>query len=322
MLLLITESGNVPMNLLFENCNLPAFRLNFDLWQDYAIIVEPGQWEIANPAGRTITSESATHCCWWKAFNRRLDADDYLVSEVKYVFRELYGSFLRRGLVVGNPPDFHNRCGKLQILHMASKYFRTPPSLVGWNLPADARGFDAGQIVAKSLSSESIDTGKVLFTTAVTYAQLGKAFPWFLQTKVDARDDVTVVVCGDGHYAFSRSRQDLEGLDWRRTIPESPEESGWRPRTLSQGERKALCALCRELGVNWGRFDFLEDGEGLVFLEFNANGQWAFLDFYGDNGLMRAVACYLSAPPAAGIPEEAGKSARAGIATMRRSRSI
>jgi hypothetical protein len=46
-----------------------------------------------------------------------------------------------------------------------------------------------------------------------------------------------------------------------------------------------------------GRFDFLEDDEGPVFLEFNANGQWAFLDFYGINGLMRAVVSYLLNPP-------------------------
>jgi hypothetical protein len=143
-----------------------------------------------------------------------------------------------------------------------------------------------------------------------------------LQAKVDARDDVTVVVCGDSQFAFSRSRQDLEGLDWRRIIPDSPEESGWRPRTLSEREQKALRSLCRELGVSWGRFDFLEDADGLVFLEYNANGQWAFLDFYNDNGLMRAVADYLSARPAAGNAGETVKSGRTRIAAPIESPSI
>jgi hypothetical protein len=55
----------------------------------------------------------------------------------------------------------------------------------------------------------------------------------------------------------------------------------------------------------------------LVFLEYNANGQWAFLDFYADNGLMRAAAEYLSTPPAAGIAGKTGKSAKARIALMR-----
>jgi len=308
MLLFITGSCDVHANLLLENCNLAAFRLNYDLWQDYSIRFEPGRWEIASPAGRTITSESATHCFWWKAFNFRIEADPYLVAEIKYVFRELYGMFLRRGLTVGNPPDFHNQCGKLQILHMASKYFRIPDTLCGWNLPATA-DFAAHELVAKSLSSEPTSDGKVLFTTPVTYAQIDRTLPWYLQTEVKARDDVTVFVCGESQFAFSRSRENLPGLDWRRIVAESPEESGWRPKTLSPGEAKALHALCRDLGVAWGRFDLMEDDDGLVFLEFNANGQFGFLDFYCDNGLMRAAAAYLSTPPATGMTLETRKSA-------------
>jgi hypothetical protein len=56
-------------------------------------------------------------------------------------------------------------------------------------------------------------------------------------------------------------------------------------------------ALCGELGAEWGRFDFLEDDEGLVFLEYNANGQWAFLDLDDHYGILQAAASYLSTPP-------------------------
>jgi hypothetical protein len=301
MLLFITGSHDVHANLLLENCNLAAFRLNYDLWQDYSIRCEPGRWEIANPAGRIITSESATHCFWWKAFNYSIDADQYVVAEIKYLFRELYCSFLRRGLVVGNPPDFHHHCGKLEILHMASKYFRIPDTLCGWNLPATTGRFGAHDLVAKSLSSEQTSDGKVLFTTSVTYPRIDRTLPWYLQAEVEARHDVTIFVCGEAQFAFSRSRQDLPGLDWRRVIPDSPEESGWRPKTLSPSEAKALSALCCDLGISWGRFDLMEDDEGLVFLEYNANGQFGFLDFYCDNGLMRTVAAYLSTPPATGM---------------------
>jgi hypothetical protein len=312
MLLLITASRDATANLLYENCNLAAFRLNYDLWQDYSIRFQPDRWEIANPTGRTITSESATHCFWWKAFNFPIAADSYLIAEIKYLFRELYGTFLRRGLTVGNPPDFHNQCGKLQILHMASKYFRIPDTLCGWNLPAAVDRLDAHELVAKSLSSEQASDGKVLFTSAVPYAQLDRTFPWFLQTKVDARDDVTIFVCGESQFAFSRSRENLPGLDWRRVIADSTEEPAWRPRTLLHGEEKALHALCRELGVQWGRFDFLEDDRGLVFLEFNANGQFGFLDFHGDNGLLRAASAYLATPPTLGSADEIGKTAQSG----------
>ena len=34
-------------------------------------------------------------------------------------------------------------------------------------------------------------------------------------------------------------------------------------------------------------------GDDLVFLEFNANGQWVFLDYSGEDGLVKAVSKYL-----------------------------
>src|SRR5215467_7625240 len=126
MLLFITASRDATADLLFENFDLKAFRLNSDLWRDYTVALEPDRWEISNPAGLKITSETATHCFWWKVFTPvPIDAEDYVVAEIKYVFRELYASFSRRALVVGNPPDYDIHCGKLRTLNMASRYFRT-----------------------------------------------------------------------------------------------------------------------------------------------------------------------------------------------------
>jgi hypothetical protein len=34
-------------------------------------------------------------------------------------------------------------------------------------------------------------------------------------------------------------------------------------------------------------------GDELVFLEYNANGQWVFLDYSGEDGLVEAVCNYL-----------------------------
>jgi hypothetical protein len=291
MLLFITSSSDATANLVFDRCNLPAFRLNFDLWQDYSVILDTTEWEISNPVGLKITDKSASHCFWWKAFIQ-IDADNLIISEIKYVFRELYSFFLRRGLVIGNPPDFDHNYGKLSVLHLASRYFRTPDSLAGWNLPSCIRKFKSYPIVAKSFSSALSNSNRFLFTTAVPYAQIDRTFPWFLQAEIDAREDVTIFICGDRLWPFSRSRKDLKGLDWRREI----DASGWLPRPLLVDEEHAIRALCQDLAVNWGRFDFLQDDNGLVFLEFNANGQWAFLDPFGNNGLIDAVAKYLATP--------------------------
>lgn len=303
MLLVLTTSFDVTMDIVIQRLSVPVFRLNFDLWRDYCVIMRPHAWEISNPVGLRINSNNATHCLWWKAFNPKIEGDVSVVAEIKYVFRELYNWFGRRGLIVGNSPDFHNHLGKLHILEIAAPFFRIPSSsIAGWNLPPQLAEVDSQGIVAKSLSSEFTDDNRALYTTAVDYQTLDRSWPWFLQSKTKAGDDVTVFVCDGEFFPYARSRGDLEGgLDWRRHIGRDCLREDlsdvWKRRSLSLSEQQALRGLCQQLNTKWGRFDFLEDDDGLIFLEFNANGMWAFLDPYQTDGLTRAVVAYLSKPP-------------------------
>ena len=41
-----------------------------------------------------------------------------------------------------------------------------------------------------------------------------------------------------------------------------------------------------DLGLHYGRLDLLFTGEDYYFLEVNPNGEWAWLDFYGEIGLL------------------------------------
>jgi hypothetical protein len=63
-------------------------------------------------------------------------------------------------------------------------------------LPAQIGDFQALKIIAKSFSGKLTSAKRALFTTAVNYVSIDRTLPWFLQTEVDARDDVTIVVCG------------------------------------------------------------------------------------------------------------------------------
>jgi len=51
----------------------------------------------------------------------------------------------------------------------------------------------------------------------------------------------------------------------------------------------------RETGHTFGRLDFLRDKEGLWFLELNPNGQFAWLDPVGTQGVLKAVAAEILA---------------------------
>ena len=66
--------------------------------------------------------------------------------------------------VIGNPPDFHNRLGKMTILAAAAKHFAIPDTLTCVNL-AGANALEGKRVVAKSLASETSEDKKVLHTT-------------------------------------------------------------------------------------------------------------------------------------------------------------
>ena len=272
-----------------------AFRFNYDIFHEYEVSISPSGWKVSNPAGLTISSDLSTGAFWWKPFNYGLQIDKYVSSEVRYIFRELYAWHLRRGLVKGNPPDYHNLKGKLYFLEEASKHFLIPDSFVGWGFKSIPAGFSGLPTVAKSLSSEPTSDKKALFTTEVDSSRLDPNYPWFLQTKIEASHDITVFVCGNKKFCFEKSRDKLRSVDWRLDIDfDSPVKDDWEMIEFTNTEKESLDNFCIQADIHWGRIDFMRSNEGrLYFLEFNANGQWVFLDYERKNSLVEHVCEYL-----------------------------
>lgn len=294
MLLLLTGSGDGTSDLLVaELGNERVFRFNYDLFGDYELEFNPNYWKITNPVGHSISSDTVTSAFWWKAFNfYLLNQEQFIVEEVKYVFREIYHWCRLRGLTKGTPHDFHNHMGKMNLLSIASKYFRTPKTLATFKL-GGLSSLDDVEVVAKAFTSGLTDTNKSLSTTAVNKTQLHPDYPWYLQELIESKADITIFICGDRQFAYSRSREDLEGLDWRVEQDLTGLKKEWFLYELSINQRNAVTMFCKEIGVDWGRMDLMEVDGDLVFLEFNANGQWVFLDYSGEDGLVKYVANYL-----------------------------
>jgi hypothetical protein len=136
-------------------------------------------------------------------------------------------------------------------------------------------------------------TNRALFTTEVQFSKLDVRYPWYLQEKVDAKSDVTIFVCGQKLFPFERDRSQLKGLDWRNQDDIFSTEQKWHPFELSTQQNKSVRAFLSGIGVDWGRLDFMWTGSELVFLEYNANGQFVFLDYNNQFGLLDAVVDYL-----------------------------
>lgn len=294
MLLLITGSSDGTSDLLVSEIGgRNVFRFNYDLFKDYKLEFTPSYWRIENPAGHSIDSNSVTSCFWWKAFNFYLmDHEKFIVEEVKYIFREIYHWCRLRGLNKGNPHDFHNHLGKMNILSIASRYLKTPKTLTSFGL-SGVSGLGEMQVVAKSFTSGLTATNKALMTTKVDKTLLHPDYPWFLQELVQSKSDVTVFICGNEYFAYLRDRSNLKGLDWRVEQDFSGDTKEWVRYELNPKDSASISVLCKDLGVNWGRMDFMEVDGDLIFLEFNANGQWVFLDYSGEDELVKRVCNYL-----------------------------
>ena len=294
MLLLLTTAGDGTSDRLASRLGNQVFRLNFDQLPEYKISFELNKWYVENPVGRAISSDVATTVLWWKAFAASPEGyNKYLKEESKYLFREIYSWFKDHGSIKGNSIDFHNSFGKMRICKFASKYFDVPNSLITYQLANESSVSKQNRIV-KSLTSELVAERKALFTTDVSNRELNSNFPWFIQEKIEAKSDLTFFIVGKKIFSFERSRANLEGLDWRaeQSLDGSTEE--WFPFKTTEKFEKNLLLLNADLGIEWGRYDFMLTTKGEIkFLEFNANGQWVFLDFHEKYGLLDCVVEYL-----------------------------
>lgn len=295
MLLLITGSTDGTSDLLVSKLGKEkVFRFNYDLFNEYKLEFRPNYWKISNPTGHSISSETVTSAFWWKAFNFfLLDQEQLIVEEVKYIFREIYHWCRLRGIAKGNPHDFHNHLGKMNLLSIANKYFKTPETLATFGL-AGVDSLKSKNVVAKSFTSGLTTTNKALFTSAVDLEKLHPDFPWYLQELINSDADVTIFVCGKKYFSYKRSRADLKGLDWRSEQTFQINEKEWIRFELTQSEQKSVESFCEAINVDWGRLDLMNSSDGLIFLEFNANGQWIFLDYHEEDGLLTQVCKYLA----------------------------
>lgn len=295
MLLFFTGSTDGTIDRLIQAIDKPVFRLNLDLLDQYQIFLNSNGWWITDPTGRTVTSETVSRAFWWKAFHyTRSDIDPMIRAEFKYIFREIYGWCARLNLVKGNPPTWHEYKGKVNIQRLAENFgFPCPKTavIVGHSHIDD---FPEG-LVAKSLASQPAQDGKVLYTTRVKNGTFHPKFPWFIQTEIESDWDVTVFVCGDEHWAFRRNRSDLPGIDWRSEQDFNMSGNHWELFNLNNLDISRLKSLNNRLNIEFGRYDFMIDRHSgnLVFLEFNATGQWVFLDYKNVHGLVDHVARWL-----------------------------
>jgi len=91
-------------------------------------------------------------------------------------------------------------------------------------------------------------------------------------------------------------------MDWRKFIGTGVDDC-WELVELSDAVRIKVDAYMHEIGLSYGRLDFLysnDDFSDLQFLEVNPHGQWAWMDLKKDRGIFDAMMRFLTTPRSLG----------------------
>ncbi len=272
------------------------FRFNFDLWRDYRISISDDRFEIENPAGRKVCDEGLAKAYWRKPMRKHHMFPDsklprvesYLEEELWYAMRELMNRFRAQGKLVLTEPFADMRAGKLVQARVAKHYFHVPAASFVCGR-SDKSGLEKS--VVKSLTSRRVDHGKVVYTTRVKKEDLDPSAPWYIQDLVEAEKDVTVAFVRDRLFAFEleRDRFRQRTVDWREVSLET-ESSNWPAHRLPNAMEASIFDFMKDMGLQYGRLDFLYAQGRYYFLEVNSNGEWGWLDVDGEHGLLEKVA--------------------------------
>lgn len=300
MLLILTNSTDGTTDEIVRRIGTDrCFRFNIDLWRDYSVAFSASGFAIADPTGRAVASREVRAC-----YLRKPSFDDptgiapggspeaWARSQISYLVGEIYNWCDRDCKIRLVERGAQQRFGKVAQMAVAAKYFSVPRWRIMWT--AIGKPLNAGlsgTVVAKPLTADFVENYQFFYTTEVDPSRLDPSFPWFLQSKIEADYDLTVVYVAGQCFGFTVERNLFEGADWRRTI--NRVDLPWKPFALSPGVASSIRAFMGEARLKFGRLDFLIKGTETFFLEVNPNGQWGWLDPRGENGVFDAVVAEL-----------------------------
>jgi hypothetical protein len=296
MLLILTNSLDGTSDELVRRIGSQnVFRFNLDLWRDYGIEIAPGTFSLVDPSERSVESRQVAACYVRKpTFDDPLDVpaagcvEAWLRSQMSYVNQELYNLCHSQGKARLVEKGAQQRFGKFRQMEVAVRYFEVPK----WRFTKGSESPSFFQpAVAKSLTADFVEDFRFFYTTRVESRCLDPGFPWFLQEEIKGECDLTVVYVAGRSFAFTLAR-DFEGVDWRRHINKT--DLPWERCSLSSDDQDRIRAFMVEANLDFGRLDFVVRDGQKYFLEVNPNGQWAWLDPDGSEGIFDAVVAVLT----------------------------
>jgi glutathione synthase/RimK-type ligase-like ATP-grasp enzyme len=112
------------------------------------------------------------------------------------------------------------------------------------------------------------------------------AQPVIVQSAIEHGADVRVIAFGGFHAAARANRR---AIDFR-TDP----ACRWQHCSIPESVIRGCDRYLKQLGLRFGAFDFIDDGDAWWFLECNQAGEWGWLDRQAGLGVSEPLADYLT----------------------------
>ncbi len=294
MILILSNRRDATTDLLMPllEAHAEVFRFNVDLWRDYSWSISATGYELRDPTGRTCRE-----CEVGAVYDRKVMFDPpridvpaegcpeaWLRNEVLLIWSGIKDLAVHSGKCALVHPSPHGTWYKMRQMRLSAEYFPVP----AWQMLHRAPVQLAGEVVCKTNGVEPMGNGQILMVNKVDPARLDTAYPWFLQQCLScATHDVTVVYVNGKLFAYEMPR----GGSTDCRIDTFNNADTWTPCELTPEQSDSICRMMRRTGLSFSRMDFLRDADGtLHFLEFNVNGQYAWLDLHNERGLLTAIA--------------------------------
>lgn len=304
MHLLVGSSLDATADLIVECLGDNVVRINNDRPHDLAYTIGSDGFVVSDPYGREVNQSNLRTVI----LRKTVPVDIGEGGEELYARREHTRAidglldWIERLMPSAMPMSHRvmSRCTKFVCSRVAYDYFQVPQ----WVFTSVPSGCLLARPVVKNLCGLPIEKvgpdglGALLYVQEVQPSQLADGWPWYLQEKVESRFDLTVLYLGGECHALRLDRSSFSGLDWRRFIAAGIDDK-WEHVMVPEHLRLKITAYMKDLGLSYGRLDFLyseEDFSDIQFLEVNPHGQWAWMDLDKSRGIFDSMMRFLTTP--------------------------
>lgn len=317
MILLVTMSLDPHTDLVVDalrEIGAPFFRYNTDLADQYAIEISLDGGSLLNRKTNKIVHLETVRSVWVRrravpsSLKNVADGYTQYLEEQWNLFTEILLSAINgSALWVNHPLSYEVSKNKLRQLKIARGLGLLVPSTSITNAPEIFLQLVSQQekILYKPVSSSVIDEGrKAIYANLIDADTLpsqavidGLAVsPSIFQSYIEKQYELRITVVGSKVFAARINSQDSKRshVDWRRYDFDNVRHE---PADLPKEVEQRCLALMNKLNLHCGAIDMIvTPNNEYVFLEVNANGQWAWIELLTGLPISKEIGKLLASP--------------------------